>query len=246
MEAWVMARSFNGTSDHIDSSAYTAGTAGTVSIWFNFTTNAGAYATLLGQDNQTVVQVYQQIHLKSSGHLAYYAGTTLAGIGVDPGTAVATSGVWYHACCTYDSTNGLKTYLNGVSDGTAAANGALQTGSNPFMIGYDSNFSPARDFNGSLADAAHWSAALSTSEVVALAAGARPSTIRPLSLLGWWPLGGVQSPEPDLSGNKNNGTLTGTAPAFGPPIMQFTPRWPQFFIPSAPPPIFILMPQIVT
>jgi hypothetical protein len=81
--------------------------------------------------------------------------------------------------------------------------------------------------NGQLADFAIWSVLLTAAEASALAKGARPNTIRSASLVNWWPLGGIQSPEPDLSGNKNNGTLTGTAPAFGPPIAPFTPRWPQ-------------------
>jgi hypothetical protein len=54
----------------------------------------------------------------------------------------------------------------------------------------------------------------------------------------------LASPEPDLSGNKNNGTLTGTTNTFGPPILPFTRRWPQFNFFAAPP--FTLMPQIVT
>jgi hypothetical protein len=37
------------------------------------------------------------------------------------------------------------------------------------------------------------------------------------NLKGWWPLDGYQSPEPDLSGNGNNGTLTGTAQVLGAP-----------------------------
>jgi hypothetical protein len=53
-------------------------------------------------------------------------------------------------------------------------------------------------------------------------------------LIGWWPLDGFASPEVDLSRNAFNGALTGTTAAFGPPLMPFTPRTPQFWI--TPPP----------
>jgi hypothetical protein len=37
-----------------------------------------------------------------------------------------------------------------------------------------------------------------------------------------------------LSGNKNNGTLTGTTAVAGPPYAPFTPRWPQPLMAAAP------------
>jgi hypothetical protein len=88
--------------------------------------------------------------------------------------------------------------------------------------------------NGYIADAAWWSVQLTATEGTSLTKGERPNRIRPKSLLAWWPLDGLQSPEPDLSGTANNMSITGSVPAgFGPPFMMFTPLRQQF-IPAIP------------
>ena len=38
--------------------------------------------------------------------------------------------------------------------------------------------------------------------------------------IGYWPLDGISSPEPDLSGNWHPGTLTGTTYADDPPFLR--------------------------
>jgi hypothetical protein len=152
---------------------------------------------------------------------------------------VSTVGVWYHVALTRDTTTATL-WVNGASQGTDTGT-PTNNPSGFFRIGSGSgSFSGTRSF----ADAAYWTAVLTQAELTALSKGARPNTIRPASLTLWLPLDGLQSPEPDLSGNANNGTLTGTASAFGPPIAPFTPRWPN--IPQVFAPPFTLMPQIVT
>jgi hypothetical protein len=174
-------------------------------------------------------------------HHAYYIGAAPS-IHVDPGSASLSLSTWYHTAATWDGAT-LTTYVNGALDGTASGSGSLGgNAGHSTAIGWD-EATPGRNFNGSIGECCIWSVALSASEVLALAKGARPFNVRPLSILGGWSLDGLASPEPDFSGNKNNGTLTGTALAFGPPLMQFTPRWPQF----APFDVFVfnLMPQII-
>lgn len=61
-----------------------------------------------------------------------------------------------------------------------------------------------------IAEAAVWTVALTAAEALALAAGYAPYLIRPQSLYGYWPILGVQSPEPDLSMNSRSMTLNGT------------------------------------
>jgi hypothetical protein len=74
--------------------------------------------------------------------------------------------------------------------------------------------------SGGAADCAYWNTVLSSGQVAQLAAGYRPIDIgSTANLQGWWPLSGYSSPEPDISGNNNNGTLTGTAQAAMPPSL---------------------------
>lgn len=221
-----MARRFNGSSDLIDcGTPPQPSTAITLSAWFYATALPASYAFILGRSGTSGLYV---IFLKSSGNLAYYI--LPSGGNVDPGTATITTNVWYHVAATYDSVNDatVRGWLNGAADGTTAWSGSIPSAAgHDFQFGQDPQVGD-RFFNGVIADGAMWNVRLSNAEILALSRGARPSQIRPLSLLGWWPLTGLQSPEPDLSGNAHNGTLTGTTPAFGPPIAQFTPRWPQF------------------
>ncbi len=139
-------------------------------------------------------------------------------------TQTVTTGVWYHTGVSYNGTN-FVFYWNGVAVGSGS--NATTVSSAQYYIG--SSGSGTEFFNGTLADIASWNVVLTAAEFAALALGARPGRIRRSSLNGWWPLDGLQSPEPDLSGNKFNGTLvTAVASNPGPPVMQFTPRWPQF------------------
>jgi hypothetical protein len=207
-----MARSFNGSTDHIQTGSYTVSTpAISLCAWFNRGTLSNTYNVIASQN----LTGHIQIMIKSTGQMAYYLSVT--GEVLDPGSATVSANTWTHVGMTYNSTNGLVTYINGVSDGTVSAGGSLSSITAPMDIGYDDQ-NPGRDFPGSIADVAQWGVSLSALEVAGLAKGARPYQVRPSSLTGWWPLAGLQSPEPDYSGNKNNGTLTGTAPIFGPPL----------------------------
>jgi hypothetical protein len=139
--------------------------------------------------------------------------------------------VWCHSAFTYSAANGLRTYFNGASDGTTASTGnPANASAAPFTVSVDTN-NAGRNYSGSIADATLWSAELSAAEIVALAKGARPRSIRPLGLSVWWPLDGLRSPEPDLSGNARNGVLSGSSIGSGPPFMAFTPRWREYLPP---------------
>ena len=132
-----------------------------------------------------------------------------------------TVNTWQHLCMTRDTTT-WRLYLNGVVDVNTHTN-TPDSPSAHTEIGND--VTNAREMQGGVADAAVWTVALTQGEITALAAGARPPSIRQGSLVGYWPLDGLQSPEPDLSGFANNMTLNGT-PTFqtGPPLTPFTPR----------------------
>lgn len=111
---------------------------------------AQVYQGTLGRDNGTQYSAILVGNTSGVLHLATYvfAGSS---IGVDPGSATLSIGTWYHIAMTYDSVGGLKTYVNGVSDGVAGANGALNTTAATFRIGNDAFAS--RFLNGAMDEA---------------------------------------------------------------------------------------------
>jgi hypothetical protein len=120
-------------------------------------------------------------------------------------------------------------YVDGITQSTNAAINALSASILNTITPYIGSRNNANSFfNGNYADICQWTVVLTAAEVLALSKGARPYTIRSKSINAYWPIDGFASPEPDLSGNVNNGTLTGTAQVFGPPFAAFTPRWPMF------------------
>jgi hypothetical protein len=159
------------------------------------------------------------------------------------------TGNWYHYVWASDGTTAQQ-YANGVADGSPATGwGAtvhtatrLATGLAPDNVHYGLN--PG----GSIADVAVWTVRLTAAEIQALYYGIRPGAVRQRSLLVWWPLGTTQSPQPDLSGNGYNGTVSGTwQPVMGPQIAPITPRWPQGnILPITPAGAKMVTPQTVT
>ncbi len=222
-----MARTFNGSSDYVD-----CGLSATLvpssdhmvfSAWINpDASGLNTYNAIVerAKTDVSVVGDYQ-FHLKSSYHLAIYIHTSGGVLSSDPAAGVVASNAWSHVLWGYDSVNGANLYLNGVSEASIPAFGTLgQTGTNPFRIGNESTGSRGFFFKGKIADVAVWNSTFfSVGEINSLLNGARPSQIRRTTLVGWWPLDGLLSTEPDLSGTGNNGTLTGTSLAVGgPPV----------------------------
>jgi hypothetical protein len=153
--------------------------------------------------------------------------------GITNSSQVATAGTWYHAALvgTINVSIAWLIYINGVLNTTTAATNNATDGAG-VKIGGD-NFS--QPFPGQLADTAFWKVQLTALEIAGLAQGMRPSTVRPASLIAYYPIDGLQSPEPDLGGGAFNLTVTGTTAAFGPPLAPFTPRWPQMLAVAAAP-----------
>jgi hypothetical protein len=224
-----MARSFNGSTDYIDcgASVPNATTAITTAAWVYVTSLVPAYQGIYSKSNYP--NALNQILVKSSGKFAYYVVLVGIGlVGLDPGTNAISTGSWHHIAMTFDSADGfLRGYLDGVADGTTSAASGNNLGTTwggvSTAIGNDLA-SAGRNFSGTIADAAQWNnVALTPSEIAALASGIRPYRIRRSALVGYWPLEGTASPEPDVIGG-NNGTLTGTSLAAN-PFNYTTPKY---------------------
>jgi hypothetical protein len=132
--------------------------------------------------------------------------------------------VWSHIALTVTAAGAYILYLSGtsVASGTLANFQALTAGSGPVyaLTGYyqqsatsgsPTNFSPY-----SVAEPAYWPATvLSGGEVASLANGESANLIESSGLELYWKFMGT-SPEPDLSGNGNTGTVTDTTIVAGP------------------------------
>lgn len=226
-----MARSFTTGGDRINSSSPVSTVTSNmgVSFWLNpaATDNAGHNLFYNGLDGTASGWGVSFTNVPP-------ATLTLSLSGVAQVTISSTlpSG-WFHLVLQRAAAN-WSAYVNNTSipNFSSATPATISSGT---YIGNDT--ADTAPVGTTMADVAVFETNLTALQVAGLVNGARPNSLGLGSALkAWWPLTGLQSPEPDLSGNANNGTVTGAAPAFGPPIMQFTPRWPQF-MPSTPPPV---------
>lgn len=223
-----MARSISGSSgDSIKASGvYSVLTDLTASCWVYITSLTPAYSTMFWSSGSFLASSNFSIYVKSNGKLAMYYNTSAASYD-GSGTNTLSTNTWYNLIFLGTSTTPVTGYVNGSLDGTGGANFANAT-TGEVWAGLDST----GNFGDIVSeDYAIWNTALSSMEISALAKGERPNGIRPGSLIAWWPYNGLQSPEPDLSGQAHNGVLTGTSLAFGAPLTMFKPRRQQFIEP---------------
>lgn len=140
----------------------------------------------------------------------------------DTATGVNT-GQWYHVCGWAAAANDRRCYKDGVSGDqeTASANDGTEAAT---LIGARND--DASFFDGRIAHVCWWDVALTAEEIAALARGVHPRRVRPGDCVGYWPILGTSSPEPDFSGNGNAMTLTGSpAVADGPPVEPLVIGW---------------------
>lgn len=99
-----------------------------------------------------------------------------------------TAGSWFHACGVWAATNDRRAFINGGSKGTNVTNVAPVDMVKTALARDYQTYLPHDYFDGFLAEAAIWNAALSDAEVAVLAAGYRPTFVRPQNLAAYWPL----------------------------------------------------------
>lgn len=119
---------------------------------------------------------------------------------------------WFHACASFSGA-ARNVYLNGTGK-VSAATALVPTGLNRSSIGVgdgNTTFSPfAPAGTGYLAEVGMWSVVLDDAEVAALSKGLSPLQVRPVSLVGYWPLYGNNSPENNFKSNANAAVIQGS------------------------------------
>lgn len=109
-----------------------------------------------------------------------------------------TTGTLYHGFAVARSATDRQLWLDGTSLGTSATS-RDPTGFNRMRIGWIP-VGPSYG-NGNISEVALWNMSdPSAGEITALWKGADPRTIRPASLLNYWPILGNNDPEPDWVG----------------------------------------------
>lgn len=136
---------------------------------------------------------------------------------------------WSHAACVFSADDARVLYVNGSGNSHSNGSNLPQTESNCDVIGIGYGFtSGAYEYSqNTIAECALWNAALTTSEIDSLATGFSPLFIRPVSLLGYWPL---WSNYIDSVGS-NTLSATGDPEAAAHPRI-FYPTSPQIGVPS--------------
>lgn len=233
-------RTFNGSTDKV--SAPGTGTAddltGTVmsfSCWFMLTSapaneitpcakwnssNAGGYMVNYNQSGftgQTAGVVYITI---PSNHFHFFFCTNTVNLNQ-----------WYVLSFVYQNNLNMKVWMgtNGVStlcgtDNTVGSTGTLvSSGGNIVFGASNAGRSGSLFTTGRIAEVAVWNVRLSDNEAQSLTTVC-PNYVHSTGLVGYWPLTGASgaSTEPDLSGNAQNGILTGTAQGNHPPCTRPT------------------------
>jgi hypothetical protein len=144
------------------------------------------------------------------------------------GSITPTINTWNHCAGTIDGSLTQRVYLNGTKTGVDITGVSGVTGlSRTNIAAYIATTTIINPVDGRIAEVAVWNVALTANEILALALGLRAYMVRPLSIAGYWPMDGLVSPEPDLSGRKIAMTLV-NAPvrSNGPPVTYFTPKAP--------------------
>lgn len=137
------------SSQYLDETASSATVAMTFSIWVNATSFPNAYnATIFRNPDNTRVW---GILIKSTGKLACWimASTLLSYDGT--GSNTLSTSTWYYLTLTYNSSAGLKAYVNGSVDQSVAANGNGNTTVSGISLGKDPT--NGRYWNGAIDEA---------------------------------------------------------------------------------------------
>jgi hypothetical protein len=214
-----MARLFvNASSEYLRSSATpVSGVPFTMACWFESGDNTNTrYLMGLGDSSQAD-EFYVLVAAGASGGdpIDFFRITTGTSDDVNTSTGYS-AGTWHHACGVAAATNDIAVYLDGGGKQAGSTDVSI-SGWDNVSIGTSPDSTPSLHFDGSIAEAAVWNAALTDAEVASLATGLSPLLVRPGSLAAYWPL--VRTLQ-DVAGGYDV-SASGTAVAVHPPAVRY-------------------------
>ena len=212
---------FDGTNDYIDTNTNlnSLGVVNTfsISLWVKIATN-GNYDHIIGAPTS---------YSAWNTGFGLYTNTTGVRFWVDQwgpsgntfvNSASLSLNVWYHIAATFDTTNGLKLYVNAGTPTTATGNGILDGLTNDIYIastGTNTNYA----FNGSISNVSIWNTELTSAQVTEIYNEGVPSNLNNHSaysnLVSWWQLGSNSSFNTNWTVLDEKGSNNGTSVNMG-------------------------------
>lgn len=183
-----MARTFNGTDSYLTVTATPVSAVPiTLACWANLANITANHTLICIADVGSDIR-YFRIYAAGAdaGDFAKFDSRdgTLA---TAASSAAYSANTWQHFCGVSSASNDRIMYLDGANSGTNTTS-VTPTLLDATDIGRLNRATPTNFCNGSIAEAAIWSAALNASEVASLAKGVSPRLVRPQSLAFYVPL----------------------------------------------------------
>ncbi len=197
-----------------------------------FSISAHCYPTTDGVNELTVIQMQDKDVDDNYWQLGIWGGdannparfrSVSGGAGADADvSSIITFDAWNHIGAVETSATDHRVYCNGSTG--QDTNSRTPANADSVTIGRQGDSTPGDEFEGRLAEVAVWDVALTADEMNALRFGANPLKMRRANLVGYWPLFGNASPEPDYGSSKLALTLQNSpAKADNAPVALFTP-----------------------
>jgi hypothetical protein len=201
-----MARSFNATPFYENTTTPVTGAPLTLAAWI-FVPSANSARAILSIGDTAADNCIELYAVPGGGNLLALCRQA----GSENNSQISWSNdAWQHCCGVFASTTSRTVYRNGTA-GTTDTNSNTPASLDRIRIASRANSAGGQAFDGIIAEAAIWSAALNVSEVAALVKGYSPLLIRTSNLEAYWPLIGRTTTEPDIVGGyamTPNGTPT--------------------------------------
>ena len=215
-----MARGFDGATQYLEyAGAVLTAYPFTFSCWFNVSNVTGDHYLMSIADQSTGTNYWTLVALGSvAGDPVSFVSRSGGSGNLANTTTGFSAATWTHACGVGTSATSRNSYINGGSVGSNTTSSTPSGLDNTDIGQVHTSGGHIGPPLGSVAEVGIWAAALSVSEIAALAAGVSPLLVRPASLIGYWPLIGRYSPEIDLKGRAEM-TVTGAVTAVPPRII---------------------------